>query len=185
MANQTWRKIDQPRGPGNLIIELCRRTRQMHWINADLNPRSFPDFIQRAREAGFEGRVSAIYADAAALPFRDNYAEIIVSRGSFQLWGNLRDAFREVCRVLKPGGVAFIGRGFPETLPVEIARQIRSRQRENENFPKYDRAATAREMESAMESLKIKDYKIRLPRPPGAKDINYGIWLEFRKAATN
>lgn len=182
LADRKGIGIDLGSGPGNLIIELCRRTREMHWVNADIDPRSFPEFMQKAHEAGFDNRVSAMYADAVALPFRDNYAEIIVSRGSFQFWKDLPAAFGEIYRVLKPGGVAFVGRGFPETLPVDVARKIRSQQREGESPPKYNVADTAREMEAAMRILKIKDYRIRIPKPPGAEDVNYGIWLEFRKS---
>jgi len=68
--------IDLGSGPGTLIIELCRHTR-LHWINADINPHFFPHFYKEARQRGFGHRVSAVFADAGALPFRDNYADII------------------------------------------------------------------------------------------------------------
>jgi SAM-dependent methyltransferase len=173
--------IDLGSGPGDLIIELCRRTKQMHWINADIDSRSFPNFMNKVHEAGFAGRVSAIYTDAIALPFHDDYAEIIISRGSFQFWKNLQVAFAEIYRVLKPGGVAFIGRGFPENLPIELARRIRAQQREGGFVPDYDVASTAREMKAIMESLKIEDYRIRIPTPSGKDNINYGIWIELHK----
>lgn len=175
--------IDLGSGPGDLILELCRRTRHMHWVNADIDARFFPDFMQRARAAGFDKRVSAICADAVALPFRDNYAEIVVSRGSFHFWGSLPDAIEEIHRVLKPGGAAFIGRGFPENLPVKTAREIRAQQRKKESFPQYDVAATARDMETIVKLLKIESYRIQIPSPPGGEDVNYGVWLEFRKAS--
>ena len=31
--------IDLGSGPGDLIIELCKRTKWMHWVNADINSR--------------------------------------------------------------------------------------------------------------------------------------------------
>jgi SAM-dependent methyltransferase len=173
--------IDLGSGPGDLIIELCRRTKQMHWINADIDSRSFPGFMNKAHEVGFDDRVSAIYADAIALPFRDDYAEIIVSRGSFQFWKNLQAAFAEIYRVLKPGGAAFIGRGFPENLPIELARRIRAQQREGGFVPDYDVASIAREMKAIMESLKVADYRIRIPTPSSSDNINYGIRIEFHK----
>jgi len=175
--------IDLGSGPGDLILELCRRTRHMHWVNADIDARFFPDFMQRAREAGFDKRVSAIYADAVALPFRDNYAEMVVSRGPIQFWGSLRGAIAEDNRVMQHRGGAFIGRGFPEKLPVKTAREIRSQQHKKESFPKYDVATTARDMETIVKLLKIEDYRIQIPSPPGGEDVNYGIWLEFRKAS--
>ena len=130
--------IDLGSGPGDLIIELCKRTKWMHWVNADIDSRVFAGFLQRAQDAGFRGRVSAMQADAHALPFHDAFAEVVVSRGSYPFWKDKHKAFGEVYRVLKPGGVAFIGRGFSENLPLEVAREVRDRQRRNGKEPVYD-----------------------------------------------
>ena len=73
--------IDLGSGPGDLVLELCRRTKWMHWVNADIDSRVFAGFLQRAQDAGFRGRVSAMLADAHALPFHDAFAEVVVSRG--------------------------------------------------------------------------------------------------------
>jgi len=73
--------VDLGSGPGDLIIELCKRTTWMHWVNADIDSRVFAGFLQRAQDAGFRGRVSAMLADAHALPFHDAFAEVVVSRG--------------------------------------------------------------------------------------------------------
>jgi len=80
LADKKGVGIDLGSGPGVLIIELCKRTTNLHWINADINPRFFPGFLQTAREAGSDNRVSAIYADAQALPFHDHFADVIVTR---------------------------------------------------------------------------------------------------------
>jgi SAM-dependent methyltransferase len=173
--------IDLGSGRGDLIIELCRRTKRMHWINADINPRNFPHFIAMADREGFEDRVSAMQTDAVALPFRDNFADILVSRGSFQFWKDLQKAFAEIYRVLKPGGVAFVGRGFSDNLPGHVAERIRSRQRERGFELTYDVAATASQLESIMQLLDIEDYEIRIPVSKSHKDTRYGIWLEFHK----
>ena len=167
--------IDLGSGPGTLIIELCGRT-QLHWINADINPHFFPHFFKQAVQRGFGGRVSAVFADACQLPFRNNYADIIVSRGSFQFWQDQTQAFSEIYRVLKPGGAAYIGRGFSRTLPVKTARKIRAGGR-----LKYDVEKTADDLRHIMDLLNITDYKIHRPKPPGAEDVNYGVWVEFHK----
>jgi len=77
--------IDIGSGPGTLILELCRHSR-LHWINADINPHFFPHFYKQAQQQGLGHRVSAVFVDTGALLFRDNYADIIVSRGSFPFW---------------------------------------------------------------------------------------------------
>lgn len=169
--------IDLGSGPGTLIIELCKRT-TMHWINADINPHFFPYFLQQAEEQGHGGRVSAIQADAQALPFRDDYADVIVSRGSFWLWSDKVAAFREIRRVLKPGGVAYVGRGFSANLPLDVAATARGGRGDG---PQYDVAATAQELQDIMKLLGIKDYRVVRPRLDNEAGVNYGVWVEFHK----
>ncbi len=173
--------IDLGSGPGTLIVELCKRT-QMHWINADINPNFFPNFYRQAEENGFGHRVSAIFADAHSLPFRDNYADIIVSRGSYHFWEDKVRAFSEIYRVLKPGAVAYIGRGFSRNLPVKAAKKIRAKQGKK---MQYDVDNKANELYNIMNELGIKDYHIDRPKPPGSEKVNYGIWVEFRKPEAN
>lgn len=169
--------IDLGAGPGELILELCART-NFHWINADINPHFFPYFFQEAEKRGLKSRISAIFADAHNLPFRDNYADVIVSRGSFHFWENKKQAFNEIYRVLKPGGVAFIGRGFARDMPVDVARQVRGKQK---NFPNYDAKADVRQIESILQETDISSFRIERPVPPDSDGLTYGIWIEIRK----
>ena len=179
LADKQGIGIDVGRGPGNLIIELCRRTR-LHWINADINPHFFAHFMDRAHSEGVGHRVSALFADVHSLPFRDDYADAVVSRGSFHLWNDKPKAFREIHRVLKPGGMAFVGRGFSPDLPVETARQIRAAQAP-EGFPNYDVQETKADLHREMKAAGISDYTILIPESPRDKAVRYGIWVEFQK----
>jgi ubiquinone/menaquinone biosynthesis C-methylase UbiE len=173
--------IDVGGGPGTLIFELCKRTKHLYWINTDINPHFVSIFAEATTEAGVGHRAGAVFADAQALPFRDAYADVIVSRGSFHFWKDRRLAFSEIYRVLKPGGVAYIGRGFSENLPVEVARKVRKNQ--GRGPPRYDVAETRAELEGIMKGLAIPTYRIETPAPAGSEGINYGIWLEIRKPA--
>ncbi len=168
--------IDIGSGPGTLIIELCKRTR-LHWINADINPYFFAYFLSLANKNGFSGRVSAVYADAKELPFRDNYADVVVSRGSYHFWDDKDKAFSEIYRVLKPGGVAFIGRGFADDFSVEAARKIRARQK----GIRYNPQEKAAELCKIMKEAAISKYNVRVPKENNKAGINYGVWVEFRK----
>ena len=169
--------IDLGSGPGTLIVELCEHTK-LHWINADINLHFFPHFYKQAQQRGLCHRVSTVFADACALPFRDNYADVIVSRGSFPYWQDKRRGFSEIYRVLKPGAVAYIGRGFSRNLPVAKAKKIRARQGKK---MKYDLDKAADELQHIMKVLQIKEWKIHRPNPPGSENVNYGIWIEFHK----
>jgi len=170
--------IDIGGGVGNLVVELAKLTSHMHWINADIDPLTLPKAAKKANSAGVGDRISFQLADVHSIPYSDNYADIFVSRGSFHFWENHEKAFAEIYRVLKPGGIAFIGRGLSENMPVDLARDVRNRQG---GGPKYDKDATAEHLEEVMKALNIIDYKIELPAPESSDGINYGIWLEFHK----
>lgn len=174
LSQHTGVGIDLGSGPGTLIIELGKRTK-MHWINADINPYFFPYFFAKAHKNGLAGRVSAIRADAQQLPFQDDFADIIVSRGSYHFWDDKTKAFAEIYRVLKPGGIAFIGRGFADEMPLDIARKVRKKQQ----GLNYDVEEKARELHKIMRELDITGYQIRIPE--NSAGINYGIWIEIIK----
>ena len=84
--------------------------------------------------------------------------------------------------MLKPGAVAYIGRGFSRNLPVETAKKIRAKQGKK---MQYDVRNKANELYNIMNELGIKDYHIDIPKPPGSENVNYGIWVEFQKTEEN
>lgn len=178
LKNKVGIGIDIGSGPGSLIVQLCKRTRHMYWINADINTNHFAFFYPNLTDNALENRAGAVFADVHALPFRSDYADIIVSRGTFQFWDNKEVAFREILRVLKPGGTAFIGRGLPDAMPAQQAARLR---RKHGHGPAYDVAKTAERLENVMNSIGINDYRIRVYKNPDAPEINYGVWVEFSK----
>ena len=169
--------VDLGGGPGALILELCKRTK-LHWINADINPYFFAPFFAEAATQGVAHQISAIWADAQKLPFCNNYADILVSRGTYRFIEDKQKAFAEIYRVLKPGGVAYVGRGFARNMPITAAQVIRKKQGESMC---YDREEAARELTTIMEALKIRTYRIEIPVHPEDESLNYGIWIEIKK----
>jgi SAM-dependent methyltransferase len=170
--------VDLGGGPGTLIVELCRQTKSTYWTNADINPHNFPHFYRALDEAELGHRAGAILADAHALPFCDGYADIVVSRGTYQFWGDQHRAFSEIMRILKPGGVAFIGRGLPDALPPELARSVREK---HGSGPSYDVTESGQELEGLMRDLGVRDFRVHTFVHPDAPDVSYGLWLVFRK----
>jgi SAM-dependent methyltransferase len=86
--------LDLGSGPAMLAIAVAGEAPDMEIIAFD--------FSSDSREI----------ADVHAMPFEDGYADLIVSRGSMFFWKDLKDAFREIYRVLAPGGATYIGGGF-------------------------------------------------------------------------
>ena len=68
-----------------------------------------PLFDKRVRDAGLEDRIRFVAGDAQQMPFPDDYADVIVSRGTLKFIPDIATCLKEVDRVLKPTGVAFLG----------------------------------------------------------------------------
>lgn len=172
--------VDIGGGPGSLTLELARRTPRFYWINTDINTFHAAAFFARALTNECAGRVGMVFADAHRLPFRNDYADLMVSRGSIPFWAEPKMALAEIYRVLKPGGQAFIGRGFPPNLPLEVARRVRENQAGR--VPRYDVAETMETWRRMMQELGIRDFEIIRPHPE-QREVNYGLWLRFSKPA--
>lgn len=100
--------IDIGCGTGNLDVELAKRSK-FTIIGLDIDGDMRPLFNKRVREAGLEDRLRFVEGDAQKLPFADDYADVIVSRGTLTFIPDIGKCLREVDRVLKPTGVAFLG----------------------------------------------------------------------------
>jgi SAM-dependent methyltransferase len=93
--------------PGRLTIDLgCGEGR----LSRDLKARGYtvvgvdasPTMVEAAREA--DPTIEVHPADAAALPFPDNYADLVVAFMSLQDVDDAAGAIREAARVLVPSG---------------------------------------------------------------------------------
>jgi ubiquinone/menaquinone biosynthesis C-methylase UbiE len=119
-----------------------------------------------------EGRVQAI-------PLPDAAVELVVSRGSIPFWDKLPNAFREIFRVLKPGGFAYVGGGLgtPEmrkAIMCEMqARDPHWRSGEHSRIPHHPEG----HYEDALREAGI-----------GVSQVTRGetgTWVEFQKPASD
>jgi len=67
---------------------------------------------QRIREAKLGDRMTCAVGTVEALPFDEGSFDLIAGTGPMMLWGDREKKMREVHRVLRPSGVAFIGGKF-------------------------------------------------------------------------
>ena len=97
--------VDVGCGPGDLVVAISRRLREARIVGIDLSPSML---LWAGRHATTDGRVKFIVGDAAELPFDDGSVDMVVSTLSLHHWAEPADAFAEIARVLKPGGVALV-----------------------------------------------------------------------------
>jgi ubiquinone/menaquinone biosynthesis C-methylase UbiE len=71
----------------------------------DLAPEMLALVATIARERGLDN-ITTTQGAAEQLPFPDRHFDLVFSRYSAHHWSDLGGALREVCRVLKPGGLA-------------------------------------------------------------------------------
>ncbi|MBP2146424.1 ubiquinone/menaquinone biosynthesis C-methylase UbiE [Methanofollis sp. W23] len=103
--------VDIGGGPGHLAIELARIT-DLTIISLDISACIRQVAAENIRAAGLSDRITAVTGDAAQMPLPDASVDLAVSKGSVFFWPEPAAAFREIRRVLRPGGVAWIGGGF-------------------------------------------------------------------------
>ena len=103
--------LDVGSGPGHLAIALATLS-DMQVFAMD-NARPMLDIAEANVEKYHLGhRVRPVFGDVHAIPFEDKSMDLVTSRGSFYFWDNLTRGFAECMRVLRPGGMAYIGCGF-------------------------------------------------------------------------
>jgi ubiquinone/menaquinone biosynthesis C-methylase UbiE len=93
-------------------------------IGIDMTPEMIHRAKKNAKEAGL-ANVEFLEATIDKLPLPDGYADCIISNCVINLASDKQAVFREMYRVLKPGGrVAVSDIALRKELPVELARDI-------------------------------------------------------------
>jgi ubiquinone/menaquinone biosynthesis C-methylase UbiE len=127
---------------------------ELRIVAAYPSERTAKDAHSRIRQAGLEGRITCKTGDVEQLPFPETSFDLVVALGGVPFWKDREKAFREIHRVLRPGGAALAG-GLYRFMP-------KSRRVSSESL----RETAAR---SGIPSIRI------------LEDI--GQWVEIRKAA--
>ncbi|OPY32825.1 MAG: hypothetical protein A4E34_02202 [Methanoregula sp. PtaU1.Bin006] len=119
--------IDLGCGPGLLATALAEQS-SLRVYALDLSPAMLLVASEHIQASGMVRRVVPVLGDVHAIPFDDSTVDLVVSRGSWFFWDDLGRAFREIHRILAPGGLAYIGGGFGNArLKAEINRTMSQR----------------------------------------------------------
>lgn len=135
------------------------------------------DCIELARgniaERGLNHRVTATPGRAEALPLSDGVVDLVVSRGSIYFWDDQRQGLREIHRVLRPGGWAFVGGGFgTKALRDEILA-------EKADDPAWNKARSERGRKHPPEYFRALLAELAIDGVVDSGDE--GMWIVFRK----
>ena len=103
--------IDIGCGGGHLGMALMERTEHKGYF-VDINQAALKLAKARAQARGLLERSVFLLEDVHRMSFENNFADLIVSRGSYTFWADLAAALVEIHRILAPGGLAYIGGGM-------------------------------------------------------------------------
>ncbi|BBL69301.1 class I SAM-dependent methyltransferase [Methanoculleus chikugoensis] len=166
--------LDLGSGPGLLSVALAEKS-NLSVVALDADPAM--SRIARTTAAGSAGRVIPVTGDVHCMPIRDNTVSLIVSRGSIYFWEDRPRAFLEIERVLRPGGVAYVGGSFgtPE-LRETIFNEMRRRN------PNWDSDVARRSGQATPETLR-KELAESGVAHARLREEEEGMWVEIRKDA--
>lgn len=102
------RMLDLGTGPGNLPLEIAKRSPGLEIIGVDISSAMAEIARRKAEKEGLSERVVFRQGDAASLPFGDGHFDFVLSTLSLHHWARPQEALREVCRVLKAPGEAWV-----------------------------------------------------------------------------
>ena len=119
------RCLDLGSGPGMLAMAMAQEAPLMEVIAFDFSENSRQIAMDNITRAHLTDRIVTMAGDVHAIPYEDNHVDLIVSRGSMFFWKDLKKAFREIYRVLSPGGATYIGGGFgSQELKEQVIRDM-------------------------------------------------------------
>ena len=117
-------------------------------------------------------RIIPVLGDANNLPFEDEFADFIISRGSYHCWKDKAMVFKEIYRVIKNSGIGLVGGGFGRYVTEEELNRMKSLR---DHSLKEDSKAysSPNKLEETIHEAGISDFRIIYDKS--------GLWVELRK----
>ncbi len=167
------RCLDIGTGVGMLGLELGKRSSLQAYL-LDVDAEGLLKAETNSRDSGLASRTCIIRAPVEDLPFIDCYFDLVVSRGSIFFWKDRVKGLSEVYRVLKPGGMAYIGGGVSRLMPRDQAEEfVRwARPRHHEQHPNWDDENSIEIFKKLLSTAGIVSYKL---------SEENGTWIEIKK----
>ena len=155
--------LDVGSGPGPLAIAIVLRS-NLQIMALDNSSQMLSCMMPNVHALNLDARIIPLLGDVHAIPVADETFDLVISRGSYHFWNDLPTAFREVHRVMKPGGKGYIGGGYGS---LEIQNEVFTGRKErgivdNPNYPTRIRFRKFRidNIEASIKAVDIEDYQI-------------------------
>ena len=163
--------VDVGCGTAVFAIELCKRSNLR--ICALEKARAIYETARiNIEREGLKDRIIPVLGDAHNLPFENEFADLIISRGSYHYWEDKVQAFKEIYRVLKRSGIGFVGGGFGRYVTEEELNRMKSlRDRSLKDDAKAYRSPD--KLEEVIHKAGISNFHIIYDRT--------GLWAELRR----
>lgn len=100
--------LDLGTGPGYLLLEIAKQSPSAKVVGIDLSRKLIHMAQANASRAGFANRLEFEVGNASKLRFPDDLFDMVISTGMFHSLRHPLDVLREMYRVLKKGGEAWI-----------------------------------------------------------------------------
>ncbi len=172
--------LDVGAGTAQVLLKLAAMPdlSRMRLIGLDY----YQDMLGEAKRAVVEDdcadRVHLLAGDVHALPCRDGSAHLVVSRSTIHHWPDPVRAFREIDRVLAPGGVAVIHDVRRDPHPEALASFNRMRAKAGVENSVLDGKFTPGEVQAFVEEAGIADHaKIYSPEE-GLASLGFELRIE-------
>ena len=166
-------------GPAYFSIEIAKQS-LLQVIGVDIDPDAIPIAQANVHEAGLDDRITIEKGDVQQLKFQDEQFDLIISRGSFLYWQDQVQALREIYRVLKPGGAAFIGGGMSRYITKEKKAEIKTKLAATGFQKKCSLLITPQVMSENLLKAGVEKYAL-FGDGPGESGFQCGMWVEIRK----
>ena len=157
---------------GGITFELAKASPEFTLTIADENPAYLRHLRNELFSRNLSGRVRLRDMSLDRLEFRDDSFDLVILRGAFFFIMERPEILKEIFRVARPGGLAFVGGGYGKGVPQEVIDEIA-----DESRVLNDRLGRRR--------VSIEELKHLLERAGLSKKARIveegGVWILIRK----
>lgn len=157
---------------GGIAMELVRLYPEFEITIADESPEVVEYIEKKVSASGLAQGIAVKKTDLNNLAFSDCQFDLVVFRGAFFFLSSRENLLREIFRLLKDGGMAFVGGGYGKGVPKQLIDEICDESRVlNDRLGR--RWLSIRELEEMIRRSKLASHcKIK---------EEGGVWLDIRK----